>query len=456
MSARTHDLVIRGGTVVSPLDARRVDVAVDGERIAAIGENLVGERIVDASGKLVFPGVIDAHTHMALPVAGIRSSDDFFTGSVAAAFGGVTAIIDFTVGSRDTTIPEDIEHRMADLSIAVIDVALHAEVVGWAPEDRWQFEEAVRKGVTSFKFYTAYEASGRRTHPAEMRRAFEVLGDLECVALVHCEDEELIRSILKDLTPRQMEDMATLAHARPDLCEQTAISQVAHIARDTGCHAHIVHVSSALGLSAVQEARKHGAPLTAETCPQYLTLTADCYDRMDGHLFAASPALRTLADQQELWEGLRDRGLDFVATDHCPFTKSQKLWRGSFVELPYGLPGVETLLPLLFTEGVNRGLLSITDLPRLLSARPAACHGLDHRKGRLEVGMDADIVVFDPQLQWEIAAHDLHMNTDFSPYEGWIMDGKAVATIARGEVIVEDGDFLGHRGRGQYVFRSTG
>jgi len=448
-----HDLVIRGGTVVGPLDVQRVDIAIDGERIVAIGTDLPGRRIVDASGKLVFPGVIDAHTHMALPVGGTRSSDDFFTGTLAAAFGGVTSIVDFTVGSRESSIPQDIDQRLHVLSDAVIDVALHGEVVGWTPDGGWQFEEAVQKGVTSFKFYTAYETSGRRTFPAEMRRAFEMLADLDCVALVHCEDEELIRSILKNLAPRELEDMATLAHARPDLCEQTAISQVARIARDTGCRVHIVHVSSALGLAAVQEARRHGAPLTAETCPQYLTLTADCYDRMDGHLFSASPALRTLADQQELWEGLRDHGLDFVATDHCPFTKAQKLWRGSFLELPYGLPGVETLLPILFTEGVNRGLLSITDIPRLLSARPAACYGLDHRKGVLEVGMDGDVIVFDPELQWEIAAHELHMNTDFSPYEGWILDGKVVTTIARGDVIVEDNEFLGEQGRGQYISR---
>jgi dihydropyrimidinase len=341
-----------------------------------------------------------------------------------------------------------------DIRPAVIDVGLHAEVVGWKPEDSGQFAEARRRGVTSFKFYTAYEASGRRTGPAMMRKAFEHLADLDCMALVHCEDEDLIQSIMGSLTPAEMADMSTLARARPALCEGTAISKVGHAALETGCRVHIVHVSSAKGLTAVQEARKAGAALSAETCPQYLVLGADSYDRMDGHLFSASPALRTVADQTVLWKGLRDRELDFVVTDHCPFTREQKDWRGSFVDLPYGLPGVETLLPILYSEGVGTGRLTVTDVPRLLSEGPAFAYGLDGHKGALEVGMDADLVLFDPTVEWELAASFLHMRTDFSPYEGWKITGKVMSTISRGEVIVQDGEFIAEEGRGQFLFRS--
>lgn len=451
-----HELVVRGGTVVTPWSVTSADVGIDGGTIRAVSPGLAGERTVDAEGKLVFPGVIDAHTHMALPVAGTRSSDDFYTGTVAAACGGVTAIIDFTVGTPETSIPDEIERRLEEVADAVVDVALHGEVIGWEPGAEEEFVEGVRRGVTSFKFYTAYEESGRRTSPPVMKRAFETLADLGAAAVVHCEDEGLIRSIVDGLTPAELSEMATLAIARPDLCEGAAVGQVGRLAEETGCPTHVVHVSSALGLAAVREARGRGARLTAETCPQYLVLTAGSYDRMDGHLFAASPPLRTDADQRALWKGLRRQELDLVATDHCPFTREQKTWRGSFLDLPYGLPGVETLLPLVYSEGVGKGLLHLPDVSRLLSEGPARVHGLYPRKGAVEVGSDADLVVFDPDETWEIGAAGLHMRTDFSPYEGWVVTGRVAATIARGDVVYADGEVSAERGRGRFLFREPG
>ena len=446
-----HELVIKGGTLVSPLLTRSADVGIDGGRIAAIGEGLSGREEIDASGMLVLPGVIDAHTHMALPVAGTRSSDDFHTGTVAAAAGGVTTIVDFTVGRRETTIPEEIEDRLKDAGPAVIDYAFHAEVIGWEPGREDEFEEAIGLGVTSFKFYTAYGSSGRRTPPHVMKAAFAAITGLGGVALVHAEDEGLIDSIAKRFTADDLSRMSTLAVARPPLCEETAISQVAGIARETGCPVHIVHVSSTLGLSAVREAKRSGIDLTAETCPQYLLLTREVYEREDGHLFSAAPPLREGADNAALWDGIRRRDIDIVATDHCPFTRKQKIWRGSFLDLPYGLPGVETLLPLIYSEGVGRGILSLTDLPRILSEAPARIYGLHPRKGTLEAGSDADIVVFDPDSKWRISAERLHMNTDFSPYEGMEVTGRVAATISRGEVIYRDGKVIADPGRGKYI-----
>jgi dihydropyrimidinase len=451
-----HDIVLRGGTVVTPWSVISADVAIDRGLISAVAPELIGERTLDAAGKLVFPGVIDAHTHMALPVAGTRSSDDFHTGTVAAACGGVTTIIDFTVGTPETTLPDEIERRLGEAAEAVVDVALHGEVIGWEPGAEEEFAEAVRRGVTSFKFYTAYEESGRRTSPAVMKRAFEVLADLGAVALVHCEDEGLIRSIADTLTPAEIGEMATLAIARPDLCEGAAVAQVGRLAEETGCPTHIVHLSSALGLAAVREARGRGARLTAETCPQYLVLSAGSYDRMDGHLFAASPALRTDADQRALWKGLRRREIDLVATDHCAFTREQKTWHDSFTDLPYGLPGVETLLPLVYSEGAGRGILHLPDIPRLLSEGPARVYGLYPRKGAIEVGSDADLVVFDPDESWEISSNRLHMNTDFSPYEGWAVTGRVVTTISRGEVVYFKGELTAEPGRGRFLFREPG
>ena len=450
-----HELVVKNGTVVDSWTSKTADIGITGGKIVAIGPGLSGREEIDAAGKLVFPGVIDAHTHMALPVAGTRSSDDFLSGTAAAACGGVTTIVDFTVGAPGRTIPEAIDLRRAQLEGAVVDVALHGEVIGWEPGREWEFFEAVERGVTSFKFYTAYEASGRRTSPPLLGRAMAALQELGAVAVVHAEDEGLIASLAARRTPAENARMGTLADARPDLCEQTAIAQVGRLSRETGCPTHIVHVSSKLGLQSVRDARADGAPITAETCPQYLLLTREVYERDEGHLYAASPALRTDEDRTALWAALRSRDLDLVATDHCPFTREQKAWKGSFTDLPYGLPGVETLLPLLYSEGVAKGILGLNDLPRLLSEGPAKVYGLYPEKGAIEPGADADLVIFDPDAAWTMAANRLHMNTDFSPYEGRDVTGRVEACVLRGRVIVRDGELAGGEGQGRFLARGA-
>ena len=448
-----HDLIIKNGTVVDPWTSKTADIGITAGKIEEIGPGLSGREAIDAHGKLVFPGVVDAHTHMALPVGGTRSSDDFRSGTAAAACGGVTTIVDFTVGAPGRTIPEAIDLRTKELQGAAVDVALHGEVIGWAPGREWEFFEAVERGVTSFKFYTAYEASGRRTPPPLLGRAMAALQELGAVAVVHAEDEGLIASLAARRTPAENARMSTLADARPDLCEQTAIAQVGRLSRETGCRTHIVHVSSKLGMQAVRGARADGAPVTAETCPQYLLLTRDVYEREDGHLFAASPALRTDEDRSALWTALRNRDLDLVATDHCPFTREQKAWKGSFSDLPYGLPGVETLLPLLYSEGVAKGILSVNDLPRLLSEGPAKVYGLYPQKGALEPGSDADLVIFDPNATWRISAGGLHMNTDFSPYEEREVTGREEMCLLRGRPVVRNGEPVGGDGQGRFLAR---
>ncbi len=450
------DLVVRGGTVVTSSSTLSADVGIDGETIAAVGPGLSGRCEVDARGLLVFPGLIDAHTHMALPVAGTRSSDDFLSGTRAAACGGVTTLIDFTVGAPDRTIVQALDERLREASDAVVDYAFHGEVVGWRPGRERELREAVARGITSFKFYTAYEASGRRTGADGLRAAFREISLLDAGAVVHAEDEGLIRSIAARLTPDERARMRTLAAARPELAEATAISAVARLARDAACRLHIVHVSSRVGLDAVRAARAEGCAVTVETCPQYLLLTREVYDREDGYLFAASPPLRGDSDRTALWGGLRSRDIDLVATDHCPFTREQKAWRGSFDALPYGLPGVETLLPLLYSEGVAKGRLAAHDVARLAAEAPASLYGLRPRKGAVEPGADADLVLFDPDASWTLTANGLHMACDFSPYEGLSCTGRVHMTLSRGDVVFADGDVCAATGRGRYLARGSG
>ncbi len=446
-----HDLVIKRGRIVTPDGTIDVDVGVDDEKIAVIESGLSGEQEIDATGKLVFPGIIDAHTHMSLPVAGTKSSDDFYSGTIAAACGGVTSIIDFTVGSGKKTIPQDIRSRKEEASPAVVDYALHGEVIGWRPGDESEFREAVELGVTSFKFYTAYEESGRRSDNGILYSAFSALADLGVIALVHCEDQEIIFSELDQLDGQELGRMSSLSTTRPPICEALAILQVGYLAERANARLHIAHVSSALGLDVVARAKVRGVAISAETCPQYLLLTEKAYDREDGHLFSASPALRKCKDQDALWGALKTGELDIVATDHCPFTNSQKNWKGSFLDLPYGIPGVETLLPLVYSEGVAKGKLSVTDLLRLLSEGPAKTFGLYPQKGSLRIGADADIVIFDPDVQRSISVASLHMNTEFSPYEGVSVQGAVSETISRGKIVFCDGEFQGERGWGKFI-----
>jgi dihydropyrimidinase len=448
-----YDLVIRGGTVVTPETVLTTDIGIFGEKIAALGDGLEGKAEVDASGKLVLPGAIDPHVHFSLPVGGTVSSDDFYSGSVAAACGGVTTVIDFTVGAPERTMADDLRNRLEDARPSVVDYSFHGEVVGWRPGRTAEISDAMARGIKSFKFFTAYGASGRRTDMGPLYHAFRAIAEGDGVAVVHAEDDSMIEASAALLSKEEWGRMGTVAEVRSDLCEASAVNTVGWIAAKAGVRCHIVHLSSALGLGEVEEARKKGALMTAETCPQYLLLTSGVYGGPQGHLFSATPALRTRNDNEALWRALGSGAVDFAATDHCPFTRTQKEWKGAFDRLPGGLPGVETLLPLLYSEGVLRGKLSLCSLARVTSEQAAKLYGLYPKKGCLFPGSDGDLVIFDPEDAWTIRAGALRMNVDFSPYEGLEVRGKVWQTISRGEIIYADGRFLGRRGRGKFLPR---
>ena len=450
-----YDLVLKGGTIVAQDDVFEDDLAIRGEKIAAIGQipDADGSNVLDVSGMIVLPGAIDPHVHMDLPVQGGRSSDDFASGTMAAASGGVTTIIDFTVGSRESTMPDDLKKRLSVTRNSLIDYALHAEIVGWTPARLDEMRAVAEMGIRSFKFFTAYASSGRRTDNGQLLESMRLLAELDAMAIVHAEDESIIQVILDKMPKERKADMTALGISRPDLSEASAVASVAWLARNAGARVHIVHLSSRLGLIELLKAREGGADITAETCPQYLLLTGEAYLREDAHLFSAAPALKTAGDQEALWNALARKDISFLATDHCPFTNEQKTWQGRFDALPYGFPGVELLLPLAYSEGVMKGRFSLSDLADLTSTAAAILYGLYPRKGNLMPGADADVVIIDPMAEWIVKASALRSKCGFSPYEGTTLQGRVFATISRGETIFLDGEFKGNPGRGRFLPR---
>ncbi|MDD5453811.1 MAG: amidohydrolase family protein [Candidatus Bipolaricaulis sp.] len=435
------EFAITGGTVVTPRRVGEADVLVRNGKVARIGRSSGKGGVVPATGLLVLPGAIDAHVHLALPVAGTRSADDFASGTRAAAAGGVTTVLDFTVGEPGVPLPDQIERRLTQAREAVVDFALRAEMVGWTPDRRGELGPAAELGVRSFKFFLAYAASGRRTPLGVLHDAMVEVRKVGGVAMVHAEAEELVDP-----------PGGPFPRARPPLAEEVAIAEVGILARDAGCPTYIAHVSTARGLVALQAAQRAGAPLVGETCPHYLLLDERAYGQPDGHRFSVTPPLRTVADRDALWRALARRRLQAVSTDHCPFTNAQKdPFRDDPARLPSGLPGVETLLPLLYSEGVARGRITLRDLAWYLGEGPARAFGLWPRKGGIRVGADADLVLVDPHRSWTIEAEKLHMATDFSPYEGITLTGRVVAVLSRGEWLVRDGELLAQSGRGEFI-----
>lgn len=435
------ELVLRGGTVVTPRRAGEGNVLVRDGRIVRIGKLRPRGEAVSARGLLVLPGAIDPHVHLDLPVAGTRSADDWRTGTLAAAAGGVTTVIDFTLGSPEVPLPEQIEQRMAQARGAAVDYALRGEIVGWTPERNGELLQAAELGVRSFKFYLAYASSGRRTDLGTLFRALLAIRDLGGTAMVHAEAEELV-------DPRG----GPYPEARPAISEEVAIAEVGILAREARCPTYVAHISSAGGLAALRAAQREGAPVVGETCPHYLLLDGRVYRRPDGHRFSVTPPLRTAVDRAALWDALARRRLQAVGTDHCPFRNDQKdPFREDPARIPSGLPGVELLLPLLHSEGVAGGRIGLPDLAWYLAEGPARAFGLWPRKGALRAGADADLVLLDPKKTWTVEATRLHMATDFSPYEGLRVRGRVVGVLSRGEWLVRDGELLAQPGHGRFV-----
>jgi len=452
--------LIRNGRVVTAVDDYKADILIDGETVSVIGAKLdmEADRVIDAAGKLVIPGGIDPHTHMELPFGGTQASDDFFTGTRAAAHGGTTTIIDFAVQNKGESLIQGLDnwHAKAEGKCA-IDYGFH--LITTELEDN-QIEEmyaVMDEGVTSFKLFMAYPGVFL-ADDATIFRAMNAAGQRGGLICMHAENGIVINEIIKRALAQGRTAPKYHALTRPTLAEAEGVHRAIAIAEMAESPVYIVHLSCADALNQVREARDRGLPAFAETCPQYLFLSIDDYgDGFDGAKYVMTPPLREKANQAELWKGLKTDDLQVISTDHCPFCmKEQKeLGRDDFSKIPNGAPGVEHRMSLIYDGGVVANRISLNRFVELTSTAAAKMFGLFPRKGTIAVGSDADIVIFDPDKEQIISASTHHMNVDYSAYEGRRLRGAVETVLSRGRVCIENGEFKGKAGDGQFLKRGT-
>src|SRR5579863_4911669 len=452
--------LIKNGTVVTAERTFSADVLVEGETIRDIAPFMpanAADRVINAAGLLLLPGGIDAHTHLDMPFGGTTSSDDFETGTRAAAFGGTTTLVDFAIQPKGTRMRDalDIWWKKAD-GRAVIDYGLHMIVTDLGEAGLEDMDSLVGVGVASFKLFMAYPG----VLMVDDATIFKVLsqtaknGALICM---HAENGGVIDVIVQRALAAGKTAPIYHALTRPVTAEAEAVHRAIAMAEIAGAPVYIVHLSSADALNEVREARDRGLPIFAETCPQYLLLNIEEMQRpgFESAKYVFTPPLREKHHPPKLWEGLKNDHLQVVSTDHCPFcfADQKSLGKDDFTKIPNGGPGVENRLQLIYHHGVNQGRLSVNRFVELVSTTPARLFGLYPRKGEIAPGSDADLVIWDPKAAYTISAKTHHMRVDYSMFEGFQVTGNARTVLSRGEIIVDNGKFLGRTGRGNFLKR---
>ncbi|HUW96330.1 MAG TPA: dihydropyrimidinase [Anaerolineae bacterium] len=452
------DTVIKNGTIVTASETYKADIGIQGGQVSLIGKDVEGDEVIDADGLYVLPGGVDVHTHMELPVGETKSSDDFVSGTVAAACGGTTTIVDFADQERGLSIHEVLEKRLGRAQgRAVIDFGLHVSITdanASVLED--EMPALVKEGIASFKVYLAYP--GRyMVDDGSLFRVLLKTREIGALVLVHAENGQVVDYLIQRHLSEGKTSPLWHARSRPAEAEAEATGRAIALAAMAEAPIYVVHVTCRGSLEKVREARQRGELAFAETCTSYLLCTEENYNLpgFEGAKYTVSPPLRERADQEALWRALGSGDLQVVSTDHCPFNflGQKELGREDFSLIPSGMPGVETRLPLLYHFGVNEGRFSINRFVELVATNPARLMGLYPQKGSVTVGGDADLVIFDPRKQVRLRRENLHMNVDYSPYEDVTVRGYPVRTISRGKTIVLDGEFVGRQGDGQFLRR---
>jgi dihydropyrimidinase len=462
-------ILIKNGTVVSATGSEQLDVLISGEIIArvAAGISETGHDVVDASGLLVMPGGIDVHTHLDMPFGGTTSADDYVSGTQAAAVGGTTTVIDFALQSQGHTMREALDVWLKkSAGKACVDFSLHMAVTDLGPGDGAQglreMEDMVADGITSFKLFMAYPGV-LMIDDGLMFKVMRKAAALNALCCIHAENGSAIDIVVEQMIAEGKTAPHFHALSRSVKAEAEATHRAIALADMAGAAVYIVHLSNEESLAALKFMQGRGAKALAETCTQYLVLSME--DQMPGKSwdeagFVFTPPLRERWNQQPLWEALADGALSVVSTDHCPFTMEQKgLGKGDFRKIPNGGPGIENRLQLLWNFGVNSGKITPQRFVALSATNPAKIFGMEKQKGTLAPGLDADVLLWDPNAEYTIRAATQRMATDYSMFEGWIVKGNAAKVFSRGELVVDNtsqpGKFLGATGRGRFVKREA-
>ena len=450
------DLVVKGGTVVTASDIFKADVGIQEGKIAALAPELQGEEVIEAEGCYVFPGFIDVHVHLQMTIGQITSTDDFFTGTVAAACGGTTVILDFAEAHGEQGLREAVANRrrQADGKV-VVDYGLHLTGNSTAPAFLEQIGQLAGEGYTSLKLYTTYP--GLMVDDGQILLLLETCRDQGLLPIVHTENHHIIEHLKARFRAQGKLSPRYHPRSRPPIAEAEAAQRVLALAQVAQCPLYIVHVTCRETLEAIGQARARGQEVYAEVCVQHLLLSDEEYERegFEGAKFVLSPPLRPRNHQGALWKALARGDVQVVATDHCPwnFVGQKERGRHDFTLIPNGAPGIETRVPLMYSEGVLKGHLSLNRFVQVCATNPARLFGLYPRKGTIAVGSDADIVVFDPRREVTLSHRTLHQNVDYCPFEGWKVRGYPRLVIAGGQVIVREGRFVGQKGRGRFLPR---
>jgi dihydropyrimidinase len=457
----TKRLLIQGGTVVSESEVAPYDIVIEGERIAAQGVRGVFDpasfdEVLDATGLLVLPGLVDPHVHFDAPFMGSKTVHDFHSGTAAAVYGGITTVISFSTQPKGGSLLRNLEeHEKKAEGQAYVDWSIHGILLDSSEQTLSEIPGLVKAGVPTSKCFTTYRHSDRMMDDDSMLLVLRATAESGGMLMVHCENDAILEYRLGREVAQGNTSWIYHARSRPSAAENVAIQRVVDLMKVERAPVYIVHASTSESVRIIQKAQSQGDPIHCETCTHYLVLTEDLLKTERGHLFICSPPLRTQRDVDALWRAARVGPIEVISSDDAglPSADRTRLSEGRFDKVPNGMPGVEPRLTMLYTEGVRKDHISLSRLVSLTAANPARLFGLFPQKGSLAPGSDADIVLFDPDVKWTMSAETHHMNTDFCPFEGRDVFGKPKTVLCRGKVVLRDHELIGTPKHGRRIVR---